>query len=73
MKPRRLVYMGGDIHIYKNHLAQMTEQLNRTPRPLPQLKINSDVKDKAISDITVEDFEIIGYHPHSSIRAPMAI
>ena len=51
----------------------MTEQLNRTPRPLPQLKINPDVKDKAISDIAVEDFEIIGYHPHSSIRAPMAI
>ena len=51
----------------------MTEQLNRTPRPLPQLKVNPDVKDKAIEDIIVEDFEIIGYHPHPSIRAPMAI
>ena len=73
MKPRRLVYMGGDIHIYKNHLDQMTEQLNRTPRPLPQLKVNPDVKDKAIQDIIVEDFELVGYFPHEKILAPMAI
>lgn len=73
MKPRKLVYMGGDIHVYKNHINQMNEQLQRTPRPLPKLKIDSSVKTKSISDITIDDFDVVGYFPHASIKAPMAI
>lgn len=73
MKPGRLVYIGGDVHIYQNHLDQMKEQLNRTPRPLPKLIVNPDVKDKAIDEIIVEDFDIIGYFPYPPIKAPMAV
>lgn len=73
MKPRKLVYVGADVHIYKNHVDQMNEQLKRTPRPLPKLRINPDVKNKFIKDITIDDFDIIGYFPHGSIKAPMAV
>lgn len=73
MKPRKLIYMGGDIHIYQNHIVQMNEQLQRTPRPLPKLRINPDVKDKLIKDITIDDFEVIGYFPYPTIKAAMAI
>lgn len=73
MKPDRLVYSGGDLHIYKNHLEQVTEQLGRTPRPLPKLVMSHEVATKPIKEICVEDFNVIGYFPHPAIRAPMAI
>lgn len=73
MKPDKLVYSVSDMHIYKNHLEQVAEQLQRDVRPLPKLKLNLDIKNKSISDITVDDFDIIGYFPHPPIRAPMAV
>jgi len=73
MKPGNLVYSGGDVHIYQNHIKQTEEQLSRTPRPLPILLVNPDVKWKAWEDITLADFEIVGYFPHPAIRAPMAV
>jgi thymidylate synthase len=73
MKPDRLVYSVGDAHIYKNHLEQVAEQLHRSPRPFPKLRLNSEVRTKSIDNITVDDFDIVGYFPHPSIRAPMAI
>jgi dihydrofolate reductase/thymidylate synthase len=73
MKPGRLVYSVGDCHIYKNHLEQVAKQLERDPRPFPKMKINPDVKTKPISEITVDDFDIIGYFPHPPIKAPMAV
>jgi thymidylate synthase len=73
MKPDRLVYSVGDAHIYKNHLQQVAEQLSRPLRPLPKLKVNQEIRNKRIENITIDDFDIIGYHPHSSISASMAV
>lgn len=73
MKPKDLVYTGGDVHIYNNHLSQVKEQLKREPRPFPKLKINPNVLYKDFSDLTIQDFQLIGYYPHPAIRAPMAI
>ncbi len=60
----------GDAHLYLNHLEQADEQLSREPRPLPELKINPDVK--SIFDYRYEDFELVGYDPHPAIKAPLS-
>lgn len=73
MKPDRLVYSVGDVHIYKNHLVQVTEQLSRNPRPFPKLIVNPDICKKSIDDIQIDDFDLVGYFPHAPIRAPMAV
>lgn len=73
MKPGKLVYTGADVHIYKNHIEQVKDQLSRTLRPLPRFIVNKDVKDKAFADISVSDFDIAGYFPHPPIKAPMAV
>ena len=73
MIPDRLIYMGGDVHIYKNHIEQVKEQLSRSPRTLPKLIVNPIVKNKKFHEITIQDFDVVGYFPHEPIRAPMAI
>ena len=65
------VHTFGDCHLYVNHLTQTDEQLSRTPRSLPTMRINAEVKD--IFEFTYEDFELIGYDPHPMIKAPVAI
>lgn len=60
----------GDTHVYKDHLEQVKEQLTRAPRDLPTLKINRDVTD--IDDFKVEDFEIVGYDPHPTIKGKVS-
>ncbi len=65
------VHTFGDCHLYVNHLTQTDEQLSRTPRSLPTMRINPEVKD--IFEFTYEDFELIGYDPHPMIKAPVAI
>ena len=65
------VHTLGDAHLYSNHMEQAELQLSRTPKPLPQLLLNPDVKnlfDFRFEDITIENYE---YHPH--IKAPVAI
>ena len=54
----------GDAHIYLNHIEQVKLQLTRTPRPLPQMRLNPDVKD--IFSFNYEDFELTGYNPLSA-------
>jgi thymidylate synthase len=61
----------GDSHIYSNHIEQVKTQLTRDTRPLPQLNIKR--KPDSIYDYCFDDFEIIGYDPHPSIKAPVAI
>jgi thymidylate synthase len=73
MQPDKLVMSIGDAHIYKNHIDQMQEQLARTLRPLPKLILNPNIKNKDFQDISLSDFEVVGYMPHNSIKAPMAI
>lgn len=64
------IWTGGDIHIYKNHIDQVKKQLERTPKQLPTIWINPDIKD--INDFTMNDIKIEGYDPHPTIKAEMA-
>ena len=65
------VHTFGDLHLYQNHLEQAREQLARKCRPLPQMRLNPDVKN--ICDFQFEDFELLGYDPYPSIKAPIAV
>jgi len=65
------IWTGGDTHLYSNHMEQVDLQLSREPRALPTLTINR--KPDSIFDYKFEDFEIMGYEPHPSIKAPIAI
>ncbi|KHD89192.1 MAG: thymidylate synthase [Bdellovibrio sp. ArHS] len=65
------VHTLGDAHLYTNHLEQAQLQLTRDFRPLPQLKLNPEVKD--LFAFTYEDIEIVGYDPHPAIKAPVAV
>lgn len=74
MKSKDLVFTGGDTHIYLNHLNQVHEQVSREPFDFPTLEINKDISSVAdIEDLSLEDFKIIGYQSHASIKAEMAI
>lgn len=72
-KPDRLIISMGDAHIYKNHIEQVNTQCARKPFPFPKLQLDQSIKDKDFKDIKVEDFNLIGYLYHPSIKAPMAI
>ncbi len=65
------VHTLGDAHLYLNHLEQANLQLTRDFRPLPQLKLNPEVKN--LFDFKYEDIEIIGYDPHPAIKAEVAV
>ena len=65
------VHSFGDVHLYSNHLEQVDIQLSRTPKPLPTMKINPNVKD--IFSFTFDDFELQGYECEPHILAPVAV
>lgn len=71
LKPGEFIHTLGDTHIYHNHFEQVREQLTHTPLPLPQMKINPNVKD--INDFKFEDFELVGYESYGTIKAPVAV
>lgn len=71
LQPGDFVHTFGDAHLYLNHLEQTELQLSREPRALPKMRINPAVAD--IFDFKFEDFELLDYHPHPHIKAPVAV
>jgi thymidylate synthase len=71
LEPGDFVHTFGDAHIYLNHLEQVSTQLGREPFPLPQMRINPDVKD--LFAFRYEDFELVGYQCHPAIPAPISV
>ena len=71
LKPGEFVHTLGKVHIYSNHFDQVRLQLSRRPYPLPQMKINPDIKD--IDDFKFEDFELVNYQCHPAIKGDVAV
>ena len=71
LAPGDFVWTGGDCHLYLNHLEQADLQLGREPLPLPRLEILR--RPASIFDYRFEDFELVGYQAHPSIKAPIAV
>ena len=71
LKCGEFIHTFGDVHLYVNHLQQAEIQLSRYPYPLPQMKINPEVKD--IFSFTYGDFSLENYQSHPAIKAPVAI
>ncbi len=65
------IHTTGDTHLYTNHFEQAREQLSRTPRPLPRMILNPEVKD--LFSFRYEDFTLEGYDPWPAIKAPVAV
>ena len=71
LKPGDFVHTFGDLHLYANHIEQAKLQLTREPRELPTMRINPNVK--AIGAFTFDDFELVDYDPHPTIKAPISV
>lgn len=71
LEPGDFVHTFGDAHIYSNHFEQVKLQLSRTPRSLPTMELNPEIKD--LNDFNFEDFTIKDYDPHPGIKAPIAV
>ena len=71
LKAGDFIHTTGDTHLYLNHIEQAKLQLTRTPRKLPQMKLNPDVKN--LFDFRYEDFELLNYDPWPHIKAEVAV
>jgi len=71
LKPGEFILTLGDAHLYLNHLEQAREQLARTPRPFPRMRLNPTRRE--LLDFQYEDFTLEGYEPHPAIKAPIAV
>jgi thymidylate synthase len=71
LSPGEFVWMGGDVHLYLNHVEQAKEQLTREPRPFPKMRLVRHAA--SIDDYRIEDFEVEGYAPHAAIKAEVAV
>lgn len=71
MEAADFVHTFGDAHLYSNHFEQTELQLSRTPRPLPLMRLNPDVRN--LFDFKFEDFTLEQYEPHPHIKAPVAV
>jgi thymidylate synthase len=71
LRPGELIWVGGDVHLYLNHLDQAREQLTREPRPFPRMHLSRHAA--SIDDYRIDDFEVEGYSPHAAIKANVAV
>ena len=71
LSPGEFVWVGGDVHLYLNHLEQAREQLAREPRPFPTMRLTR--RAESIDDYRIGDFEVNGYEPHDAIKADVAV
>lgn len=71
LEPGEFIHTLGDAHLYSNHFEQAKLQLSRTPKNLPQMHLNPDVKD--LFSFQFEDFTLTDYHPDAHIKAPVAV
>ena len=71
LRPGEFIHTFGDTHLYLNHLDQARLQLERTPRALPRMNLNPEIK--SLFDFRYEDFKLENYEPHPAIRAPVAV
>lgn len=71
LEPGEFIHTLGDAHLYLNHLKQVETQLDRTPYPLPTMKLNRHIT--SLFDFTYEDFELLDYRFHPAIKAPIAV
>lgn len=71
LRAKEFIHTFGDLHLYLNHLDQAKEQLSRTPRPLPQMHLNPQVRELAA--FRFEDFRLENYDPWPAIKAPIAV
>src|SRR3989338_9032757 len=70
-KPGDFIHTFGDAHIYENHFDQVKEQISRTPRKFPVMKLNPNIKN--IDDFKFEDFTLDGYDPHPPIKGEITV
>jgi len=74
LEAHELIFVGGDTHIYNNHIEQVKEQIAREPYPFPTMTIEKELQTvEDIEQLTVDDFKFDGYKHHPAIKAPMAV
>ncbi len=71
LQPGEFIHTFGDLHIYLDHLDQVNEQLKRTPRKLPRMRLNPEIK--RLEDFRYEDFKLEDYDPHPPIKAQVSV
>jgi thymidylate synthase len=71
LRPGEFIWMGGDVHLYLNHLEQAKEQVSRQPRSEPRMRLLR--RPASIDEYSIEDFEVTEYDPHPAIKADVAV
>ncbi|MGO4672877.1 thymidylate synthase [Bosea sp. 2YAB26] len=71
LRPGELIWVGGDVHLYLNHLGQAREQVSREPRPFPTMRLTR--RAATIDEYRIDDFDVESYAPHAAIKADVAV
>ena len=71
LEPGEFIHTFGDVHVYNNHREQIELQLTREPKPLPTMKLNTEIK--SIFDFDFNDFELVNYEFHPPIKGAVSV